>query len=138
MSKKNKVRGAELPNTKLSFSFEYYDISKDSIFCLSIWEREEIKQTLSRLKDICSKTFNELRVGRGVYHFNPVIWEKTIYPQGFPPPIESLNELEPFHFAILGVNNQQARVFGAYAQSTFYIVWFDYDHSIWPVSKKNT
>jgi hypothetical protein len=122
----------------LNFSFQYYDTEPENIFCFSVMSDTEIKQTLARLKDICSKTFNELRQSKYVYHFNPVVWEKTIFPDGFPEPIKELNNLEPFHFKILGINNGMARVFGAYSQSTFYVVWFDYDHEIWPTPKKNT
>lgn len=49
-----------------------------------------------------------------------------------------MNLLEPFHFALLGVNGQLTRVFGAYSSGTFYIVWFDLDHMIWPSELKHT
>ncbi len=76
---------------------------------------------------------------RKVYHFTPTDWSKSsMFPEGFPDYIKALNHLDPFHFAILGLNQQKARVFGAVAGSTFYVVWFDYNHSILPYRLKNT
>ena len=91
---------------------------------------------MNRLKDVSAKTFNELMQQRKVLHFGPVLWEKTIKPQGFEVP--QLEALEPFHFALLGVNGQLTRVYGAYGSSIFYIVWFDLNHLIWPTPLKNT
>ena len=129
------TEGSELSdNRKLRFSFEYYDST--SKYCLSSCTGEQVKKTLSRLKDINSKTLNELRRERWVYHFNEVIWENTKEKGGFPD--SRLSKLPAFHFALLGVNQQLARVFGAYSQDTFYIVWFDLNHKIYPSPLKNT
>jgi len=127
-----------LADLNLTFSFEYYDTSEDSLFCLSEWGREDIKYTLSRLQDICKKTLFEMQQQRKVYHFTPTDWSKSMFPQGFPKPMDALNNLDPFHFAILGLNQQKARIFGAVSGSTFYVVWFDYDHDILPYQLKHT
>lgn len=73
---------------------------------------------------------------RGTYHFYPTDWQRTIEPRGFPDP--RANALDPFHFALIGVNGQKARVYGALSGDTFFIVWFDLDHRIWPTFKKHT
>lgn len=124
-----------LKNDKLSFSFEYYDAGHEE-YCLSAWNKEQILKTLGRLKDISTKTFNEMQRDRRVYHFGEVFWEKTIHKTGFDNP--SVNRLPAFHFALLGVNGQLARVYGAYSQGVFYIVWFDLTHKIWPTPLRNT
>ncbi len=131
----------EIPTPKLSltekihFSFEYYDTLKDK-YCLSCWEKSQIKDTLNRLKEINCKTLNELKSQRGVYHFREVYWEQTTEKQGFNNP--SIKTMETFHFALLGINNQKARVYGVYSSNVFYIVWFDLNHTIWPSFKKHT
>ena len=126
-------KASQLPIDHLKFSFEFYANEKE--YCLSQWPKNEISLTLKRLQDICSKTFNELINGRCTYHFYPVDWSKTIKKE-FPN--AKINKIEPFHFSLIGVNCQKARVYGAYADSIFYIVWFDFDHKIWPTFKKNT
>ena len=136
--KSNKSSDQRLASLNLAFSFEYYDISNDSLFCISDWAKDDIKHTLARLRDICTKTLFDMQRERKVYHFTPTDWSKSMYPGGFPDPIKSLNNLDPFHFAILGLNHQKARVFGAVAGSIFYVVWFDRDHDILPYILKNT
>lgn len=134
-SKNFSTISTQLPSSeKMKFSFEYYDNTSE--FCLSSWEKSEIKQALIRLQDICTKSYNELRRERFVYHFGEVIWERTTKPIGFP--IKAVNGLPAFHFALLGVNGQKARVYGAYSTGTFYIVWFDLNHVIWPTPLKHT
>ena len=120
-------------NEKLRFSFEFYDGSK---YCLSSWIQEDVKQTLSRLKEICKLSFNDMRRMASTYHFHEVDWKSTTEKSGFP--IRSVNGLSAFQFALLGVNHQKARVYGAYYGGIFYIVWFDFEHSITPSFRKNT
>lgn len=128
----------ELPeNRKITFSFEYYDTSCDN-YCISNqkWNRQQIKRTLYCLSDVSSKSFNQLRREKREYHFNEVDWKSTIKKSGFPSP--TVNQMSPFHFSLIGVNGQLARVYGSYYQGIFYIVWFDLEHEIWPVELKHT
>ena len=132
---KEKSEGQTTPPPQVKFSFEFYDTVSDE-YCLSKFTNDQVKIAMQRLKDVSGKTFNELKAQSKVYHFNPVIWEKTIKPEGFGQP--KLEGLEPFHFALLNVNGQKTRVYGAYGTGIFYIVWFDLDHLIWPTPLRNT
>lgn len=133
---KYEIPSPQLPNNeKLKFSFEYYDVVSDK-YCLSKWNQSQIRSAILRLQEICTKSFNRLRQERRVYHFGEVDWSQTIEKQGFPN--TTINSLSPFHFALLGVNGQMTRVYGAYSSGIFYIVWFDLDHKIWPTPLKNT
>jgi len=135
-NKKDNVPAPTFPeNKKLKFSFEFYDKSSAD-YCLSGWNQKQIRDALLRLQDINTKTYNDLSRDRGIYHFGEVIWERTTKKLGFPN--LALNNLPAFHFALLGVNGQKARVFGALSSDTFYIVWFDLNHEIWPVALKHT
>ena len=136
MTRRNKIR-VEIdpaPAEGLKFSFQFYD--KSDKYCFSCWEKGKIREALLRLRDISEKRLGELFSSREVLHFYPVYWSQTIEKNGFPD--EKANSLEPYHFSLLGVNGQKARVYGALARDTFYIVWFDFDHKIWPVIKKHT
>lgn len=134
--KNQEIPTPQLPDDKtLKFSFEFYDISCDE-YCLSKWGQEKVLKTLGGLKDINSKSFLQLKKEQSTYHFYPVYWEQTKKKDGFPD--ERIKNLAPYHFALVGVNNQLARVYGAISQGTFYIVWFDLNHAIWSVAKKHT
>lgn len=134
--RKDVQKPSSLPvNEKIKFSFEYYDKSSND-YCLSCWGQEYVRSALLRLQEVCTKSFNDLNRERKVYHFREVVWEKTIKKTGFPD--SKVNQLSAFHFALLGINNQKARVYGAFSAGTFYIVWFDLNHEIWPVDLKHT
>ena len=119
---------------KIRFSFEFYDVGH-SKYCFSNWSEKQILLTLKRLKDITTKSLLELK-SQHSYRFHEVYWNKTIHKTGFNN--SSVNELPPFQFALIGVNGQLARVFGAYAEGVFYLVWFDLEHKIWPSPLRNT
>ena len=135
-----KNKNLSIPNPKIKedyklvFSFEFYDTSED--FCLSKFKREDVKKALERLRQLNCKTLDEIFRQKKVLHFHEVDWNKTIKKSGFPSTMA--NQLSPFQFSLLGINNQKARVYGAYQNNIFYIVWFDLDHEIWPTFLKNT
>lgn len=137
MGKNNKVYVPEPKpiKEKVKLSFEFYDTSCID-YCISEWEKTEILKALGRLKDINNKTYSDLTQGSKTYHFHQVSWEETTKKQGFPDP--RVNSLDPYQIALVGINGGKARVFGAYANNIFYIVWFDYNHKIWPSYKKHT
>ncbi|MEK7149699.1 MAG: hypothetical protein AAB757_01865 [Patescibacteria group bacterium] len=129
---KNSISEPEPVDEKLKFSFEYYDSSCK--YCLSDWQKAEISGALNRLKEVNQKTYNDLFREKEVYHFHPVDWSTTKEKNGFPD--KKVNNLEPFQFALLGINNQKARIFGARQDNIFYIVWFDLNHEVDPMTKK--
>jgi hypothetical protein len=130
-----KIPEPEISDQKIKFSFEFYDTGCDD-YCLSKWGKDQILETLKRLREINQKTYFDLKREEYTFHFRPVDWEKTIKKTGFP--YREANNLDAYHFALLGVNNKLARVFGAYSNNVFYIIWFDLNHEIWPSQLKNT
>lgn len=121
------VPASNLPSQRIKFSFRYYDVTSDR-YCLSCWEREEIRKTLGRLREIGEKTYFDMCADGEVLHFHEVDWQQTSEPHGFPD--RDARAMAPFQFALLGVNRWKARVFGALSGDTFYIVWFDKDHRV--------
>ena len=138
MGKKSKRKGQNpqisFAKEKLKFSFEFYDTDNDE-YCLSTWDKEQTGKALECLKDISTKSYDDLSRGRKTYHFGEVAWEKTIKKRGFPD--ARANNLPPFHFALVGVNGR-ARVYGAFSTGIFYIIWFDLEHLIWPTPLRGT
>lgn len=121
-------------NIPISFSFRFYDeTTKD--YCISEWNKDKIALSLKRLKEVNEKTYNEMIRDKRTLHFHEVIWSETKKPSGFP---NQANQLPSFQFELLGVNNGKARVYGALSNNIFHIVWFDFNHGIWPTFKKHT
>jgi hypothetical protein len=111
---------------EIKFSFQYYDLSGK--YCISSWSQPQIKLALERLKDVNSKTYHEVR--REQLRFHEVDWAKTSEKNGFPTAVPA--DWQAFQFELKGVNLKKARVFGAFYIDTFYIVWFDLNHLVWP------
>lgn len=126
---------ASVERGKLSFSFEFFDTSTEC-YCFSNGTPEQIKKAMARLRQLSEKTFSELLAEKKVLHLHPVDWDKTTKPEGFPD--AKAMEMEAFQFALLGVNGQLTRVYGALSRDTFYIVWIDWNHEIWPTLKRHT
>ena len=118
----------------IKFSFRCYDDT--GRYCLSKWEKDDVSLALQRLKEINCKTYNELHQSRFAFSFHPVNWATTTEKDGYSD--NFLKDMEPFQIAILGVNNQKARMYGALKENTFYIVWFDLEHKITPSALKHT
>lgn len=123
------------PNLKLRFSFEFYD-TEGTKYCLSLGTADQIRAALGRLKEVNQNTLNELLAKGTTYHFHPVDWSQTKEKAGFPD--RRLDALEPYQFALLAVNGQKTRIYGALYENTFFIVWVDWHHVITPSRKKGT
>ncbi|MFA7244547.1 MAG: hypothetical protein WC080_04665 [Patescibacteria group bacterium] len=135
-SKKKSVAVVPEPNfgnEKLKISFEYYD-SASSKYCLSKFEKDQVREALLRLRDINGKSYMELYRQRDHYHFHQVNWKDTEEKNGFPPC--GVNEFDPFQIALHNVNEWKVRVFGGIHKGTFYIVWFDLEHEIDPSMRR--
>jgi len=139
-NKKGKPRDDKIPipdikDETIKFSFKYYDTDTNK-YCISNWNTSDILRTLVRFQEINKKTYLDMYRDKFVYNFHPVDWAQTTKKDGFPT--ENANQIDPYQFSILGVNNGKARVFGCFANNIFYIVWFDYNHEIWPSPLKHT
>lgn len=131
-----RIESAPAPITvRVRFSFEFYDLTQDK-YCLSKAEPLQVRRIMERLRQINEKTFAELNQAGAVLHFHSVDWDKTRERHGFP--YAQLADFEAFQVALLGVNGQKARLYGAYSANIFYVVWFDLEHHIWPSFKRHT
>ena len=136
MGKKNReIPTPQLPTDEtIKFSFRCYD--ETGKFCLSKWGEANVLMVLKRLKELNKKTYNELLRDRSGYHFHSVNWDNTTEKNGFSDIY--LKDKEAFQVALLGINNQKARMYGAFERNVFYIVWFDLEHQITPSTLKHT
>ncbi len=133
LTENNTPKPSEPP--PISFSFKFYDCG-DKNFCISRWEEDKIAGALKRLKEVNEKTYNDLVRDNRVLHFHPVDWKQTTKPNGFP--FSQANNVDAFQFELIGLNHGKARVYGALSNNIFHIVWFDFNHLIWPSFKKHT
>jgi hypothetical protein len=84
-----KVNPSPSTKPKVNFSFEFYDLS--GRYCISEWSKEQVKKSLERLKDINTKSFDQLQRERKTYHFGEVDWSKTIEKKMASPILGFMN-----------------------------------------------
>ena len=123
-------------NRELLFSFKYYDETNSQQFCLSKFSSDQVRIAMERLREVSAKTLNDVRQQRQFFHFHEVDWAQTTIKDGFGN--RELQQLQSFQFSLANVNEQKTRVYGAMSETTFYVVWFDLNHQIWPSFKKHT
>jgi hypothetical protein len=130
---KNGASGIKLPKLKppqgISFSFKYYQDNHNKFSCI---KKEAIYWVtlVGRLKDLSSLTAKEFLANRSnTLRFHPIEWEDTS-ESGFGLPNEKQLVDTPYQFSLS--SNEHGRVHGFLINETFYIVWLDPDHLLYP------
>jgi hypothetical protein len=115
----------------ISFSFKYYQDRHNKFSC----SEKEIPYWLTlleRLKALSGLTTQELLVNRSsTLRCHPIKWEGTS-ERGFGLPSEDQLVDTPFQFSLS--SNEHGRVHGFFIGETFYVVWLDPDHLLYPAN----
>lgn len=130
---KNGASGIKLPKLKppqgISFSFKYYQDNHNKFSCI----KKEVSYWLTlldRLKALSSLTAQEFLADNSpTLRCHPINWKKTS-ESGFGLPNEEQLVDIPYQFSIS--SNKHGRVHGFLINETFYIVWLDPDHLLYP------
>jgi hypothetical protein len=124
------IRKTQAPDTKLRFSFEFFDQTDDEM-CPANFKAGYTRTLMGRLKDISSWTVSRFCGSQDHSLRNHQHdWTTTSRPNGF----EHLNE----HFRIMPgwqfclSANEHGRVHGIIISDTFYVIWLDQDHRLYP------
>jgi hypothetical protein len=126
-------KSAEKRATELiNFSFRYLD-SENEKFSYTIHEAAYFCEILERIKNLSSLTKQEILSNRNAaLKTHPIDWEDTSEKNGFPFPKQEEIVDTPYQFAIS--RNEYGRVHGFFIYNTFYIVWLDKEHHLYPKS----
>jgi hypothetical protein len=117
------------PPQGISFSFKYYQENHNKFSCI----KKEVSYWLTlleRLKSLSRLTAQEFLASRSItLRCDPIKWEETS-ESGFGLPNEEQLVDIPYQFSIS--SNKHGRVHGFLINETFYIVWLDPDHLLYP------
>lgn len=125
----------ELHQGLLSFSFKYLELDNEK-FGLPCPKAKGgyLQEFLQRTKGYCSMTASELQNSQGkTARCHKLAWEDTSESGGFSNLNEQLQQLTPWQISIS--TNNYGRVHGFFIDSTFYAVWIDHDHKLYPGKK---
>ncbi len=125
----------ELHQGLLSFSFKYLDLehSKFDLPCPSA-KAGYLAEFFNRVKAYSTLTAKELQNLTGkAGKCHPLKWEETSEKQGFSQLDQQLQDILPWQISICA--NRFGRLHGFFIDSTFYVVWLDHDHRLYPSKK---
>ena len=113
----------------VNFSFKYLN-EKAEKFIYSNKDGRYFTTLKERLKAISGMSITELYANRsGALRCHPINFVRTSEPD-FGIPQEEQIATQPYQFSISA--NQDGRVHGFIIKNTFYIVWLDPDHHLYP------
>lgn len=119
-------RATELVN----FSFKYLDGDHQK-FSYTTHSTTYFCEVLRRAKDISVWTKQELLSNRSSsLRAHPIAWTTTSEINGFNFPRHDEIVDTPYQFAVSG--NEHGRIHGFFIYNTFYIVWLDKEHRLYP------
>jgi len=126
----NAKQQAEQKATELiNFSFKYLD-NQHHKFTYGSHNGGYFVEVINRIKEICKLTKLELLANRSAaLRAHPITWNSTSEERfGFPKEDEIVDT--PYQFSI--ASNEHGRVHGFFIYNTFYVVWFDKNHQLYP------
>lgn len=115
----------------IKFSFKYIHFTNPK-FSLSRCKKEGyLEKLLLRLQNVSGLTLMEFRSTQArALRSHLVRWEDTSEKNGFSFLNEQLQGADPWQFQLS--SNEHGRVHGFFIDDTFFIVWLDPDHQLYP------
>ena len=127
------IQKGPIVDEELRFSFKYYDDS-DSELCPPLFHENYTQVLMRRLKNLSSMKMKEFTTqfsSRGsALRIHKHDWSETSRPQGFLHLPKHLAGSEGWQFQLTA--NEHGRVHGIIIGHTFYVIWLDKDHKLYP------
>lgn len=118
------------PDSRIRFSFQLFDPS-DAEMCPAEFDPGYVHQLMDRLKSFSSWTVTEFTTPKGKAVRNHLIdWVHTSRPSGFTGLGEQYEAYQAFQFSLSA--NAYGRVHGLLIDDTFYVIWLDHRHRLYP------
>lgn len=126
---KGKIKQISEDNPRLRFSFELFD-SSDAEICPGTFPDGYTQTLMGRLKDISSMKMKEFINSGKSLRAHMHIWSKTSRPKGYEHLNEQFQAYPGWQFCLTA--NEHGRVHGLIIGDTFYVIWLDQQHKLYP------
>jgi len=124
------IKRSKEDDANLRFSFILFD-GTDVEICPEVFDGRYTRTLMERLKNLsgwrvsafvgaCSKTVRNHRID----------WGSTSRPDGFPNLNEQYKAYPAYQFSLSA--NEHGRVHGLIIDDTFYVIWLDCKHKLYP------
>lgn len=114
----------------IRFSFQHFDAS-DAEVCPPTFQPHYTQTLMERLKALSSWTLKEFMNSHSKsIRAHTHDWGRTARPRGFQHLNEQLRGCPAWQFQLS--KGEHGRVHGFFIDTTFYVVWLDCDHKVYP------
>ena len=121
----------EIHDGLVGFSFKYLELGHVKFGLPDTTIKETYLAALcDRLKNISSMKCAEFRGATKPLRSHTIRWEKTTETNGFAHLPAQLRDCEPWQFSL--AREELGRVHGLWVDRTFYPVWIDHNHQLYP------
>ena len=130
---KSGIKKQEYKDVKLKFSFSLFD-SSDSEVCPEVFTNGYTRTLMERLRDLSGWTVKEFahKPHKAVRN-HQIAWDTTSKPDGFAHLNEQYKDSPAWQFSLTA--NKYGRVHGVIIDDTFYVIWLDCNHQLYPEKK---
>ena len=117
----------------IRFSFQHFDPSDEEV-CPPTFQPRYTQTLMERLKALSSWSVKEFMNSHSKsIRAHTHDWEKTARPRGFQHLNEQLRASPAWQFQLS--KDEHGRVHGFFIGNTFYVIWLDRDHKVYPGRK---
>lgn len=114
----------------VNFSFKYLQEESNKFPCYLDETVHYYFEILKRLKAVCTLKTMEVYTNRSsALRIHPITWNQTS-EERFGIPAEDQIVDTPYQISLSA--NEYGRLHGFFISNTFYVVWFDKDHKLYP------
>jgi hypothetical protein len=124
------IKKTSTSNPILKFSFKFFDQSDDEM-CPAVFKNGYTQTLMGRLQGLSSWTVADFtgRENSSIRNHRHD-WSKTSRPRGFSHLNDHYSAYEGWQFCLSA--NEYGRVHGIIIDDTFYVIWLDQDHRMYP------
>jgi hypothetical protein len=124
------IKKQPAPDVPLRFSFIFFDPT-DAEMCPAVFGDGYTQTLMQRLRDLSSWTVKRFttqsdKAVRNHQHD----WSKTARPEGFGALNEHYRIFPGWQFSL--TTQEHGRVHGIIMNDTFYVIWLDKEHALYP------
>lgn len=124
-------RSLEKMNERLRFSFHYFDREHEAFNCGGT-RSEWFIGLLDSLREVSKLNLHELKQQRQHYDAHEHDWDGLDYTYTLP---ELLWDQVRDHCLQFRISKSEGRVHGFVINNTFYVVWLDPHHNLYPIDR---
>jgi hypothetical protein len=124
------IKKRPVPDPQLRFSFKFFD-ETDAEMCPAVFANGYTQTLMQRLRALSSWTVKQFTTRQDhTIRNHQHDWTETARPNGFAHLNDFYKAYPGWQFSLTA--NEHGRVHGIIIDDTFYVIWLDKNHALYP------